>query len=398
MQGLALAHNLLSNYSNVPVDDMRAIAMPLVQRALELDPGLSDAHVVLADLRSYNNDNQGSEAAYKEALRLNPNNALARHWYGIMLLNEGRYQDALDQHLEAQRLDPLSPIISLNVAQDYSYLGDTDAALAEYNHTLEIKPDFVPVYAHMAALYGRSKKRPDEAVRWLRKAWEMDAGHTEYPSQLAESLLDMGDTDNAGAWADIAFELGPTQYWPNRAKLLHALYTNDTAAIDRHASILLDMTSTQFHSLTWRAQTLIDAGNAAEARRLFLPQFAEFLEQPPRVSPGNYPWAVMFGYVLDANGESDRSVAVLEAALKVMDNEPRSGFSGVELLDVAALALLRKPDEAINRLAEAKSQRLVIGLVAAPSLAAIRRYPETARGRRLRTSNDPRDERIASIP
>ena len=352
---LAYAYNLQHHYSNLVLEDMIDKAMPLVQRALELDANLSDAHVVLADLRSLRDDVQGAENAYQKALSLNPNNALGHHWYGIMLLNQGRYKEALTQHLRAQKLDPLSPIISVNVAQDYSYLGDTEAALAEYKRTLEIKPDFVPVYAHMASLYGRSLRRPDEAVRWLRDAWELDSGHTEYPSQLAEALLDLDDAVHAGQWADVAFELGPTQYWPNRAKLFHALYIGDQEAIERHSKLLLDISPVQFDSLLHTTQRLIDSDYASEAKRLFLPYFAELLEQPPNVNSGNYPWAVLLAHVLQATGEHEQATALLQSSLNVMQSEPRIGFTGVELFDVAALALLGQADLAMARLNEAQA-------------------------------------------
>ncbi len=95
---LALAESLAYSYSNVPLDDMIRRAMPLVQRALELDVNLSDAYVVLADLRDLQNDSQGAESAFQKALELNSNSALAHHWYGIMLLGEGRHREALVQH------------------------------------------------------------------------------------------------------------------------------------------------------------------------------------------------------------------------------------------------------------------------------------------------------------
>ena len=358
---MALTHNLQYSYSNVPLEDMLGKAMPLVQRALELNGELSNAHVVLADLRGYNNDSAGSEAAYKEAIRLNPNNTLARHWYGIMLLNEGRYQNALDQHLVAQKLDPLSPIITTNVAQDYIYLGDVDRALTEFEKTLEIKPDFVPVYAHMAALYGRSKRRPDEAVRWLRKAWELDPGHTEYPSQLAESLLDLGDGVNAGHWANIAYELGPDQYWPNRAKLLHALFIEDQESVKRHAETMLEIAPLQFHSTAIQVEEMIKNGDALTARRLFVPRFSKFLEQPPNIDASDYPWAVLFGRVLLATDERELADKILNAALVVMSKEPRAGFNGIDLLDVAALSLLGDNGGAVEHLADAKSSNWSTG-------------------------------------
>ncbi|MEM7083938.1 MAG: tetratricopeptide repeat protein [Pseudomonadota bacterium] len=353
--GLAFAYNLQHHYSNRTLDDMTDQAMPLVQRALALDPSLSNAYVVLADIRSLQNDIQGAESAYERALTLNENNALARHWFGIMLINQGRFDEALVQHKRAQTLDPLSPIISVNVAQDYSFLGNVEAALEEYQHTLQIKPDFVPAYAHMAALYGRSLKRPDEAVRWLRKAWELDPGHTEYSSQLAETLLDLGDHENAGRWADIAWELGPTQYWPTRAKLLHALHTEDLDEIAQYTEAMNAITRNQFHTIIQSAYEHVERGEFDQARALFLPNFADLFESPPKVNTGNYALAVPLAAVLAEQGQTAQAEALLTAALAIMADLPRVGFHGVELLDVAALSLLGREQAAVEQLAVAQS-------------------------------------------
>lgn len=362
---LALVHNLQYYNSNLPLDEMRTKVMPLIERALTLDNSLSDAFVVLASLRELNDDLKGSEDAFTQALKLNPNNALARHWYGIFLTDRGRLQEGLEQHLKAQKIDPLSPIISVTVAQDFTYLGDFEKALEEYQRTLEIKPDFVPAYAHMAALYGRSKKRPDEAVRWLRKAWEMDPGHTEYPSQMAETLLDLGDPINAGLWADIAYELGPTQYWPNRAKILHAFYTGDQQAIAEHAKILLGIYSVQFHSLMHKTENLIAQNKPSEAKALFLPRLASLIETKPDLSANinarNYASSILFAQALIANGETDKAEPILRASLAQMEDLPRLGFGGKDLFDVAAANLLGDQDAALAFLEQAQNSPFSAG-------------------------------------
>ncbi|MFK8031085.1 MAG: tetratricopeptide repeat protein [Gammaproteobacteria bacterium] len=378
---LALAHTLTYNYSNVPLDDMISKAMPLVQRAIELDDSLADAYVILAELRARRDDIQGAESAFQTALEHNPNSALARHWFGILLADNGRYREALEQHQAAQKLDPLSPIISVTVAQDLTYLGQTEAASEEYQRTLEIKPDFVPAYAHMAALQRLSLKRPDESVRWLRKAWEMDSGHTEYPSQLAESLLDLGQTDLAKQWGELAVELGPNQYWPNRSMILHAWCVGDRDALERYSAAMLKIYPTQFHSLMYKAETLIADGKPEKAKSMFLPRFAKLLEQPPQVNANTYAHAILLAYVLQANGNSEQAATLLQTSLDIMDDQPRTGFTGVELFDVAALSLLGQSDQAVERLLEAQSSNWSTGWWALrhqPLFAGIRNREEVA--------------------
>lgn len=376
---LALAHNLTYHYSGLPLDDMYQRAMPLVQRALELDPAQSEALVVLAELRAIKGDPTGAEEAYKKALALNPNSALARHWYGIFLADLARYEDALDQLRQALKLDPLSPVIAVTLAQDYTYLGDTESAMAEYERALEVSPDFIPLYAHLAAMNRLSLRRPDESVRWLRKAWEMDPEHTEYPSQMAESLLDLNQPEAARLWCEKALKLGPNRFWPNRAMMQYAWFTGDAELLGRYSDSMAEVSPMHFNVLMFKVQQQLDRGETETAARLFLPEFAELSDSPPRVDKGNYAYAVLLAYVLLANDEQERARTLLNLALEVMEDVPRTGFNGKQLLDVAALGLLGQSDRADARLKDANDSLWSNGwwvLRHQPLYESVRNLPE----------------------
>lgn len=349
---LAMAYVLQNNYGNLTQEQMNNKAMPLVQRALRIDDRLAEAHTVLADLRSQQGDVGGAETAFERAIALNPSSVLARHWYGIMLLNEGRYAEALVQHKHAQQLDPMSVIVTLNVAQDQMYLGDTGAALLEYRRGLEIDPEFVPAYAHMAMVYREGLGRPDESIRWLQKAYARDSGHTEYPSQLAESYLDLDDVENARLWATRAYAIGPTQYWPNRAQLLLALFENDVAAITGYAGYMHANVPGSLYALSALAQLRLDSGDPAGARTLYFDALPELFESPPRVTSSNFAHAVRLAHVLLATGEAPLATELLALALQKMTGLPRTGPAGIEVFDIEAYLLQGDRARALSALAE----------------------------------------------
>jgi TolB-like protein/DNA-binding winged helix-turn-helix (wHTH) protein len=100
--GLALAHYGLFEGSS---EDAR-IAKSAAERALELDPTLSDARMTLGKIKLDSWDWSGMEQEYKKAIELNPNNANAHQEFGELLDAMGRLDDGFKECQIAQELDP----------------------------------------------------------------------------------------------------------------------------------------------------------------------------------------------------------------------------------------------------------------------------------------------------
>jgi serine/threonine-protein kinase len=132
----------------------REEAMPLIttpiEKALELDNTLADAHAALAGHRCWREwDWEGAEKEFQQALRLNPNLADVHQGYSHLLCITGRAEEALP-HIElALELNPLSPFphhfygIVLNFHRRY------DDAIAAFRTALDIEPNFMPALGMM---------------------------------------------------------------------------------------------------------------------------------------------------------------------------------------------------------------------------------------------------------
>ena len=84
-----------------------------LQRALELDPNLAEAHTSMALISlSYEFDFAGAEKSLKRAIELDPNYATARQWYAV-LLSGSRHDEAIKEIKKAVELDPFS--LAINV-------------------------------------------------------------------------------------------------------------------------------------------------------------------------------------------------------------------------------------------------------------------------------------------
>ncbi len=82
-------------------------AKRLVAEALELDPTASDAHATLGNIAlQCDQDWPLAEAEFRKATALNPSDANAYHWYGVLLFVLQRYGEAAEALRRARELDP----------------------------------------------------------------------------------------------------------------------------------------------------------------------------------------------------------------------------------------------------------------------------------------------------
>ena len=131
-----------------PPAETRAKAISAVRKALELDPDLAEAHVVLANLQQEQWHWADAEAEYRRALELNPNDADAHAGLASWLICQGRTDEALTWARRGRELDPLAvsgDSIGWILFQSHRY----DEAIRELRSALAVQPDdaerpFVP--------------------------------------------------------------------------------------------------------------------------------------------------------------------------------------------------------------------------------------------------------------
>jgi tetratricopeptide (TPR) repeat protein len=113
------------------------------QRALELDDSLAEAHIALAVL-SYEVEFQWaeSEKEFQRTIKLKPNYAAAHWQYGWLLVFVGRLDEAVQEMQRAIELDPLSPVMTLDLSAAYQMKKDYDNATAQCRKALELDPSF----------------------------------------------------------------------------------------------------------------------------------------------------------------------------------------------------------------------------------------------------------------
>jgi tetratricopeptide (TPR) repeat protein len=105
-----------------------AVAAAAYRRALELAPGLADAHLNLGRLLHEGDDLAGAETHYRQALALCPEDALAAYNLGVALQDQQRLREAAAAYEQALARDPAMADAHFNLSGVYEQLGEKAAA------------------------------------------------------------------------------------------------------------------------------------------------------------------------------------------------------------------------------------------------------------------------------
>jgi serine/threonine protein kinase/cytochrome c-type biogenesis protein CcmH/NrfG len=158
-------------------------------KAIALDEKDSEAHCYLSEAkRVVDWDLAGADAELKRALQLDPNSAPAHFFSGLHPLFRGELKDGLQLILDAEKLDPVSPITSYVATAAYLANDRIDDAVVEGQRTLQLDPNYFYLDSVLAAAY-REKGNFPEAIALYTKAQEA----TDLPSSgLAITYTRMG--------------------------------------------------------------------------------------------------------------------------------------------------------------------------------------------------------------
>ena len=115
--------------------------MAAIERALELDSKLAEAHNMMALISFVGMwDWKGAELSFKKAIAINPNLAEVHAVYSHLLNVTGRPKEAME-HIElALKLDPYNPMIKVWYSNDLVFVRRYDDAISVSREVLEMNP------------------------------------------------------------------------------------------------------------------------------------------------------------------------------------------------------------------------------------------------------------------
>jgi TolB-like protein/Tfp pilus assembly protein PilF len=166
--------------------EVEARAKAAIDKALELDDTLADAHLRLAQYEALIRWNwAAADREFTRAIELNPNQANTRSIYADYLAIVRRREEALAQATRAMELDPVSTQSQTFYARILMFTGRLDDAIARYRETLKASPDQQVALANIRLVL-HSAGRYDDALA-ADQAWAA-ANQTTGGPDVADAL------------------------------------------------------------------------------------------------------------------------------------------------------------------------------------------------------------------
>jgi DNA-binding winged helix-turn-helix (wHTH) protein/Tfp pilus assembly protein PilF len=152
--GLADCYNLMREYTLMPASEAYPRALAAAQKAVELDDQSSEAHASLAFALFWGTWNvMDAEREFRRAIELNPNNAVAHHWYATYLSTVGRLPESVQEIERAQALDPASKSIVADKGDLLWVAGRSDEGTALLKQLEATEPDFISPHRYLKTIY-----------------------------------------------------------------------------------------------------------------------------------------------------------------------------------------------------------------------------------------------------
>lgn len=233
---LASCYSYLGGNSLMDPREVNAKAKAAVQKALELDQTLADAHAAMAAIKLDEWEWDAAGAEFKRAIDLNPSLASARKLYANYLSVLGRHDEALNEVRLSRQLDPLDlkagqaegiilylarrydeaikndlETIKIDPKDSFTYemlgyanamKGELQQAIDNYNTSITLGGDSSRVNCYLGYAYAKAGRK-GEALALLEKI----RASKEYvsPGELAALYTGLGNKENAFAMLEKAF-------------------------------------------------------------------------------------------------------------------------------------------------------------------------------------------------
>jgi len=229
--GLADTYGLMGEFTNISRRELFPKQMAAVNKALEIDDRLGEAHISLAISLMLNEwDWKNSEKEFRLGIELSPKYATGHHWYAEFLMFMTRTEEAFREISLAVELDPVSLGILKDKGIYYYYSRQYDLAINMAMMTLELDPGFVPSYRLLSLAY-EGMRMFDEAIAENQRWGDLTRNKVKTDIALAHIYATAGrkeDAEKIMTEVEEGKELGGNDY-RGMAMAYTALGENDKA-------------------------------------------------------------------------------------------------------------------------------------------------------------------------
>jgi serine/threonine-protein kinase len=171
--GIANSNIVLTEMGPLTPKEAMPKAKEAALKAISLNENLSEGHYALGlVLQDFDYDFGGAEREFRRAIELNHNNSQAHQFYGYMLAQLGRHDEAKHEFERAVQVDPLSIVghwlYGFGLFQARKY----DECIAQTQKVLDIDPKFPTAFLSLS-FASHMKGRYEESVEHYARFREL---------------------------------------------------------------------------------------------------------------------------------------------------------------------------------------------------------------------------------
>ncbi len=372
--GLADTYMLLedsaSSYGSLSSEVVREQAGAAIERALELDPGLAEAHASKGLLFLHDNQTEIARQWLSSAMELNPNYPMAHMWTGLIERQSGRFDLSELAFRDTVELDPMSVVARSNLAYDLFVMGKMDDFSAQWSTIQSLAPN-APLILTSAGYRSYMRGELVDAAASFEQSLHRNAVYRLTRNFYGRIWLDLGNYERASEYLSdgspwLLLAQGQFDRLVESAKESVEANPNDPSQQARLATAYLYAGALEQARLAFEA---VDAKSTSRHDALFRGYAIYF--QPLAALERAYLYSLL--------GDAERSAALVEESRSFLSQMRKQGINlpFMDYHEATAAAILAQSDQAIELLERAIAGGFRSGwlLEMDPKLASIRGDP-----------------------
>jgi len=212
---LAVAYNVLVSSATVDPNLIRPKAQAALEKALQLDETIPEAHLAMGILKFQNWEWAAAEREFKRAIELNPSFSRAHSQYANYLSAMGRHEQAIAEARRGRELDPFSTGRNWRLGAVLVLARRFDEAIEQLKKTLELDSNFDTAHTWLGYAYA-AMGQYEQAITEYKEVIRKGEDSTSTNIYLGYSLALAGKKNEALA---IFKEMQTTKDYVSQAEL-----------------------------------------------------------------------------------------------------------------------------------------------------------------------------------
>ncbi len=197
------------------------------ERALEINPGLVQAHINLISLYGRAGQAEKAEKHYRAAVTINPNLADSHYNFGVLLAGQERFEQAAQAFYRSLQINQFNAEAHHNYAAMIEREGRLDEAADHYRKALENRPGHRLAHFHLGRILVHQDKLAEAIEHFLQTLTPEDENAPRFTYALGATYVRAGEKQKGIQYLREALKrataLGQTQLATSIERDLRAL-------------------------------------------------------------------------------------------------------------------------------------------------------------------------------